>query len=218
MGCHSTSDAPSLRWRLCCCFAGTATLVALAALQSLHWQLCPCFLVLVLLSLVHLCCCQHFTGIFASIALGLLPSSRWHLAFIVLVSLPLLHWHLCHCCADIVSLCTGIVTLVMPASSPLLRWCHCLCCHGVSAIALHPFTAVGDLVLDFDRGLDRNAKPKLAQAPFYNDRFRNAITSLAVGDGFLVVGILQAATICLWIAYQCAETLFICLIWMWEAV
>jgi hypothetical protein len=27
-----------------------------------------------------------------------------------------------------------------------------------------------------------------------------------------------AVCLCLWTAYQCAQTLFICLIWMWEAV
>ncbi len=27
----------------------------------------------------------------------------------------------------------------------------------------------------------------------------------------------KAATLCLWTAYQCAQKLLICLIWMWEA-
>jgi hypothetical protein len=28
----------------------------------------------------------------------------------------------------------------------------------------------------------------------------------------------KAATLCLWTVFQCAQTLFIFLVWMWEAV
>ena len=39
MGCHSTSDVPSLSW--CLCFAGAIALIALASFPSVLWQLCP---------------------------------------------------------------------------------------------------------------------------------------------------------------------------------
>jgi hypothetical protein len=32
------------------------------------------------------------------------------------------------------------------------------------------------------------------------------------------VELCKAATVCLWTAYQCAQTLFICLVWMWDTV
>ena len=141
MGYHSTYDAPLLRWRLCCRFAGFVALIALTSLPSLCWQLCPCFYVLVLLSLVHLCCCRHCAGIFTSIVLGLLPSTRWYLclhcagiiALDVLVSLLLLCWNcfpLHWCCNPHHA---AIFTSVALVSLPLLQWRlhHCpssICC------------------------------------------------------------------------------------------
>ena len=165
-----------MRWRLCCPFAGIVAFVALAASPSFCWQLCPHFL--------RWHCCPWCTCVAASIALASLPVLCWSccpcqtciFAFIVLSSLPLFCWRLCHCCAGIVSLCTGIVTLVIPASSPVLCWCHCLCCNGISAVAFCPCAAINDLVLDFDRGLDHDANPKLAQALFHDGHSCNAIT------------------------------------------
>ena len=80
----------------------------------------------------------------------------------------------------------------MLESSPVLRLCHCFCCDGVSIISIHLFAAVCDLVFDFDRSLERDATPELAQTCVHNGCSCNAITSFAAGDGFLVVAILQA--------------------------
>jgi hypothetical protein len=34
----------------------------------------------------------------------------------------------------------------------------------------------------------------------------------------VLVELCKAATVCLWTAYQCAQTLFMCLVWMQDAV
>ena len=137
MGCHSTSDAPSLRWRLCCPFAGIVAFVALAASPSFCWQLCPHF----------------FCAGIVVLGAPVLP--------------PALHWRLCQCCVGVValvklaslpSLCcrhclcfagdSAIVVLALfpfaLALSPLSSRRLHQCCAGVIA-----FAAMASLPLPF---------------------------------------------------------------------
>ena len=89
MGCHSNSDAPSLCWCLCYCFAGVFPLIALAYLPILCWHLCTCcyfifvlaalvgvniFVALVFLLLLHWSCHPYCSGIIALVALAFLPA------------------------------------------------------------------------------------------------------------------------------------------------
>jgi hypothetical protein len=168
MRCHSTSDAPSLRWRIavlfCWCLRSHCTGV---------------FAVLVLVSLPLLRCCLCLRC-----ACGVI-------AFVALASPLLLRWHCCPYCGDIFALvalaslpvfstginrphCADVFTVVLLALSSkahialvslsLFHWffhhgcvvCTNICARKIACIGahvpFHPFTAIHDLV--FNRSLD----------------------------------------------------------------
>ena len=101
-----------------CHCAGVASLFVLASLPLLHWHLLCIFTATVLASLLslHWRCCPCRTGIVAVFALALLPS---------------LHWHLCPHCADVITLVTN--TVIVLVSLSLMHWHHCPRCAGIVA-------------------------------------------------------------------------------------
>ena len=126
MGCHSTSDAPSLRWRLCCPFAGIVAFVALAASPSFCWQLCPHFFCAGIVVLgapvlplaLHWPLCQCCAGV---------------VALVTLASLPSLCWHHCPCCAGVSTIDVLALFPFALALSSSSCWHLHQCCSGVIA-------------------------------------------------------------------------------------